>query len=49
MQQPDKDNQKNDHKKDQRQDHHDDANPMPDTHHVNPDADDKSSTKKSNH
>ncbi|WP_167408767.1 hypothetical protein [Vreelandella sulfidaeris] len=26
-----------------REDHHDDANPMPDTHHVNPDADDNSS------
>lgn len=29
-----------------REDHHDDANPMPDTHHVNPDADDDSSDDK---
>ncbi|MBR2514265.1 MAG: hypothetical protein IKE45_09605 [Halomonas sp.] len=41
--QPDKD----DEKKDQRDDHHDDANPMPDTHHVNPDSkDDDASDKK---
>ncbi|WFE72906.1 hypothetical protein P8S55_07345 [Halomonas sp. M1] len=40
---PDKD----DPKKDQRDDHHDDANPMPDTHHVNPGSkDDDSSDKK---
>ena len=26
-----------------RDDHHDDANPMPDTHHVNPDADSQKS------
>lgn len=25
----------------ERDDHHDDANPMPDTHHVNPDSSDK--------
>lgn len=38
---PDKD----DPKKDQRDDHHDDANPMPDTHHVNPNSDDSSDKK----
>ncbi|MFC7369288.1 hypothetical protein [Vreelandella zhaodongensis] len=44
MQQPDKDDAKKEQKKEPRHDHHDDANPMPDTHHVNPDAD--SSAKK---
>ncbi len=39
MQQPDKDDAKKEPKKEPRHDHHDDANPMPDTHHVNPDAD----------
>lgn len=32
-----------------RDDHHDDANPMPDTHHVNPSPDDDSATKKTGH
>ncbi|WP_249978271.1 hypothetical protein [Vreelandella olivaria] len=40
----DKDGKKNDH----RDDHHDDANPMPDTHHVNPDSDDAPAKKSGN-
>lgn len=36
---------KDDQKKDKRDDHHDDANPMPDTHHVNTDTNKKSEKK----
>ena len=31
-----------------RDDHHDDANPMPDTHHVNPNSDDSPTKKTDN-